>query len=131
MEGARKKKVSVNFIADHSACLLVLRRQVEKENKAQEQEANTQSMRGVLKANDLKCAFRKLWLAYKKPLKLYVQAKREAQNVLHRTPLLCLQLTGSRAQDHVSWAKFPKFESNCPVPECGHVSTMPLQSWEL
>jgi hypothetical protein len=23
---------------------------------------------------------------------------------------------------------FPKSESNCPVPECGHASTMPLQS---
>ena len=47
---------------------------------------------------------------------------------MHRTPSLCLQLTGSRVQDHVSWATFPKSESNCPVPKCGHASTMPLQS---
>ena len=84
----------------------------------------------MLKANNLKQAFRKLWEAYDTPLKLCVQAEREAEKIVHCTPSLCLQLTGPRQQDHVPWAKFPKSESNCPVPECGHASTMPLQSGE-
>ena len=73
---------------------------------------------------------RKLWEVYDKPLKLCVQVEREAENIVHCTPSLCLQLTGPRQQDHVPWAKFPKSESNCPVPECGHALTMPLQSRE-
>ncbi len=84
----------------------------------------------MLKANNLKQAFRKLWEAYDTPLKLCVQAEREAEKIVHCTPSLCLQLTGPRQQDHVPWAKFSKSESNCPVPECGHASTMPLQSRE-
>jgi hypothetical protein len=98
------------------------------------QEANkrmTRSSTGVPKANNLKRAFRKLETAYEKPLKLYVDAKKEAENVVHRTPLLCLQLTGSRFHDHVSWAIFSKSKSNCPVPKCGHALTMPLQSRDL
>ncbi len=102
---------------------------MKKEKDTQEaNERTTRSSAGVPKANNLKRAFRKLETAYEKPLKLYVNALKEAENVVHRTPSLCLQLTGSRVQDHVSWATFPKLESNCPVPECGHVSTMPLQS---
>ena len=67
---------------------------------------------------------------YEEPLKLYVQAERIEANKVHRTPSLSLQLTGSRAQDLVPWARFTKCQSNCPVPECGHASTMPLQSRE-
>ena len=129
----RKKKWSVRLTAEHLAFLLVLQKQVKKEEK-DAQEANkrlTCLSRGVPKANNLKCAFRKLETAYEKPLKLYVKAEKEAENVVHCTPWLCLQLTGSLVQDHVSWATFPKLESNCPVPECGHASTMPLQSWDL
>jgi hypothetical protein len=85
----------------------------------------------VPKANNLKRAFRKLKRAYEKPFKLYVKAEKEAANVVHPTPSLSLQLTGLRVQDHVSWSIFPKSESNCPVPECGHASTMPMQSWDL
>jgi hypothetical protein len=113
--------------------VLVLQKQVKKEEK-DAQEANkrlTHLSRGVPKANNLKCAFRKLKTAYEKPFKLYVKAEKEAENVMHCTPWLCLQLTGSLVQDHVSWATFPKLESNCPVPECGYASTMPLQSWDL
>ncbi len=103
---------------------------MKKEKDAQEaNKRTTRSSTGVPKANNLKRAFRKLETAYEKPLKLYVNAKKEAENVVHRMPSLCLQLTGSRVQDHVSWATFStKSESNCPVPECGHASTMPLQS---
>ena len=106
---------------------------MEKEKEVQEASDRTTcsslSSKGVPKANNLKCAFRKLKTAYENPLKLYVNALNEAENVVHRTPpLLCLQLTGSRVQDHVSWATFPKSESNCPIPDCGHASTMPLQS---
>jgi hypothetical protein len=58
----------------HSAFLLVLCRQVEKEKEVQEasKEQSTWdslSSTGVPKANNLKRAFRKLWSAYKKPLK--------------------------------------------------------------
>ena len=114
------------------AFLLVLQKQVKKEKDAQEEanERTTRSSTGVPKASNPMRAFRKLETAYKNPLKLYINALKEAENVVHRTPSLCLQLTGSRVQDHVSWATFPKSESNCPVPECGHVSTMPLQSWD-
>jgi hypothetical protein len=36
------------------------------------------------------------------PLKLYVQTKREAENIVHHTMSLCLQPTGlTCAQDHV------------------------------
>ncbi len=118
--------------AEHLAFLLVLQKQVKKEEK-DTQEANertTRSSRVVPKANNLKRAFRKLETAYEKPLKLYIKAEKEAENVMHCTPSLCLQLTGSLVQDHVSWATFPKSESNCPVPECGHASTMPVQSWD-
>jgi hypothetical protein len=133
-EASRKKKWSVRFVAEHLTFLLILRKQVEKEKEVQEASNRTtrssSSSKGVPKANDLKRAFRKLWEAYNKPLKLCVQAEREAENIVHCTPSLCLQLTRPRQQDHVPWAKFPKSESNCPVPECGHASTMPLQSWE-
>jgi hypothetical protein len=67
----------------------------------------------------------------KKPLKLYVQAQREAENIVHHMPLLCLQLTGPRVQDIIPWGNFPKLELNCLVPECGHALTMPLQSQDL
>jgi hypothetical protein len=133
-EALRKKKWSVRFVAEHLAFLLVLRKQVEKEKEVQEASDQTTcsslSSKGVPKANNLKRAFRKLWEAYDKPLKLCVQAEREAENIVHRTPSLSLQLTGPRQQDHNPWAKFSKSESNCPVPECGHASTMPLQSRE-
>ncbi len=99
------------------------------EKDAQEaSEQTTRSSTGVPKANNLKRAFRKLERAYEKPFKLYAKAEKEAANVVHRMPSLSLQLTGSRVQDHVSWSTFPKSESNCPVPECEHASTMTLQS---
>ena len=124
----------MRFVAEHLAFLLVLRKQVEKEKEVQEASNRTTrsslSSKGVPKANDFKRAFRKLWEAYDKLLKLCVQAEREAENIVHCTPSLCLQLTRPRQQDHVPWAKFPKSESNCPVPECGHASMMPLQSRE-
>ena len=92
-EASRKKKWSVHFVAEHLAFLLVLRKQVEKEKEVQEaSDRTTRSSllsKGVPKANDLKCAFRKLWEAYDKPLKLCVQAEREAENIVHRTPSLC------------------------------------------
>jgi hypothetical protein len=122
----------VHFVAEHLAYLLVLRRQVQNEKEVQE--ANNRSTwpaMGVPKANNLKRASCKLWLAYKMPLKLYVQAEREAENIVHCMPLFCLQLTGPRVQDHIPWGKFLKFKSNCHVPKCVHALTMPLQSWDL
>ncbi len=88
-------------------------------------EQSTWASSGVPKVNNLKCTFCKLWTAYKKPLKLYVQAEREAEDVVHCTPLLFLQLTGLRAQDQVHWGNYVRFESNCPV--CEHASTMPMR----
>ncbi len=125
----RKKKWSVHFTAEHLSFLLVPQKQVKKDKGAQDTtKPTTRSSTGVPKANNLKRAFRKLDKAYKKALKLYVMAKKEAENVVHCTPSLCLQLIWSRVQEHVSWATFPKLESHCPVSECGHASTMPLQS---
>jgi len=111
---SRKKKWNVHLVAEHFAILLVLQRQVKKEKEAQvEVERSTHSAsKGVPKATPLKCAFRKLWAFYQPSLKLYTQAEREAENVVHRTPSLSLQLTGARDQDHVPWGKWTKYESN-------------------
>jgi hypothetical protein len=132
-EASRKKKWSVHFVAEHLAFLLVLWRQVEKEKETLEaNNRSTRSATGISKANNLKRAFRKLWLAYKKPFKLYVHAfmLRGKQRMLFIVRHRCLQLTGPHAQDNIPWGKFHKFESNCPVPKCGHSLTMPLQSWD-
>ena len=127
---SRNRKWNVRFVAEHLAILLVLRRQVKKEKKAQvEVDRSTRSAStGVPKATPLKRAFRKLWARYEPSLKLYMQAVKDEENVVHRTPSLSLQLTGAREQDHVPWGKWRKYESNCPV--CIHASTMPLQSRE-
>jgi hypothetical protein len=120
----------VRFVAEHLALLLVLRRQVKKEKEARlEVEQSTWSAsKGVPKATPLKRAFRKLWAIYTTPLKLYTQAERDEEYVVHRTPSLSLQLTGARDQDHVPLEKWTKYESNCPV--CTHAWTMPMQSHE-
>jgi len=120
----------VHFVAEHLAILLVLRRQIEKEKEAQvEVECSTHSAsKGVPKATPLKHAFQKLWAFYEPSLKLYTQAERDAENVVHRTPSLSLQLTGARDQDHAPWGKWTKYESNCPV--CTHASTIPMQRRE-
>jgi len=103
----RKKKCNVRFVVEHLAILLVLRRQVEKENEARvEVERSTCSAsKEVPKATPLKRAFRKLWAFYEPSLKLYTQAERDAENVVHCTPSLSLQLTGARDQDHIPWGK--------------------------
>jgi hypothetical protein len=109
-EASRKKKCSVRFVAEHLAFLLVLRKQVEKEKEVQEASDRTTHSsslsKGVPKANNLKRAFRKLWEAYDKPLKLCVQAEREAENIVLCTPSLRLQLTGPRQQDHAHGQNF-------------------------
>jgi hypothetical protein len=109
---SRKKKWNVHFVAEHLAILLVLRRQVEKEKEARvDVERSTHSAsKGVPKATPLKRAFRKLWAFYEPSLKLYTQAERDAENVVHRTPSLSLQLTGARDQDHVPWGKWTRYE---------------------
>jgi hypothetical protein len=96
----------VHFVAKHLAFLLVLWRQVKKVKEAQlaskdQSTWSSSSSKGNPKANNLKHAFRKLWLAYKKPLKLYVQAEREAENNVHCTTLLFMQITSLRTQDQV------------------------------
>ena len=80
------------------------------------------------KATPLKRAFRQLWDFYEPSLKLYTQVERDAENVVHRTPSLSLQLTGARNQDHVPWGKWTRYDSNCPV--CTHASTIPKQGRE-
>ena len=78
------------------------------------------------KATPLKRAFQKLWAVYEKSLKLYTQAERDEENMVHRTPSLSLQLTGVFDQGHGPWVKWTKYKSNCPV--CMHALTMPMQS---
>jgi hypothetical protein len=69
------------------ALLLVLQRKVEKEKEKEEAyELATWSTLGVPKNNFLKRAFRKLWEIYENPLKLHLDAERNAANVVHRTP---------------------------------------------
>jgi hypothetical protein len=70
-----QEEADIAFFAEHLAFLLVLWRQVEKEKEAQEasKEQSTRassSSTGVPKTNNLKRAFRKLWPAYTKPIKL-------------------------------------------------------------
>ena len=127
-EASRKKKWSVRFVAENLALLLVLRRQVEKEKVARLEVSTRSASGGRPKSNDLKRAFRKLWTIYEKSLKLYVQAEKDEENKVHRTPSLNVQLTGTRDQDKVPWGKWTKYESNCPM--CVHASTMPMQSRE-
>jgi hypothetical protein len=88
---SRKKKWNVRFVVEHLAILLVLRRQVEKEKEARvEVERSTRSaLKGAPKATPLKRAFQKLWAFYEPSLKLYTQAERDTENVVHRTPSLC------------------------------------------
>ena len=121
---SRKKKWNVHFVVEHLAILLVLRRQVEKEKEARvDVERSTRSAsKGVPKpkATPLKRAFRKLWAFYEPSLKLYTQAERDAENVVHRTPSLSLQLTGARDQDHVPWGKWMRYESNSAL--CAHTT---------
>ncbi len=135
-EALHKKKWTVHFVAEHLEFLLVLQRQVEKEKEVQgaSKEQSTwasSSSTGVPKANNLKRAFCKLWLAYKKLLKLYLQAEREEENVVHCTLLLFLHLTGLRVQDQVPWGKYVRFETKCPVCKqqicCGH----PMRSMQM
>ena len=78
----------MRLTAEHLAFLLVLQKQVKKEEKDAHEanERTTRSSRGVPKANNLKRAFRKLETAYEKTLKFYVKAKKEAENVMNCTP---------------------------------------------
>jgi hypothetical protein len=96
MERTCKKKWNVHFTAEHIALLLVLWQQVENEKEAQEEEQSTWSAsQGVPRSTNLKRAFQKLWKLYKNSLKLHTQAERDAENVVHCTHVLCLQLTGA------------------------------------
>ncbi len=131
MERTCKKKWNMHFTAEHLALLLVLWQQVENEKEAQEEEQSTwSSSRGVPRSTNLKHAFQKLWKLYKNSLKLHTQAERDAENVVHCTHVLCLQLMGACTQEHVPGENIPRSLSNCPIPKCEHDSTMPLHSWE-
>jgi len=97
------------FVAEHLALLLVLRRQVEKEKEARvEVDRSTRSAStGVPKATPLKRAFRKLWARYEPSLKLYMQAERDEENVVHCTPSLSLQpVTTWRRRKNTTGAMF-------------------------
>jgi hypothetical protein len=122
-ETSRKKKWTACFVAEYLALLLVIRRQVEKEKETRRAEEVNQaatrsgsaSRTGVPKATKLMRAIRKLWAAYEPSLKLHVQAQKDAESVVHRTPSLSLQLNGTCDQDHVPWRKWAKCESNCQL----------------
>jgi hypothetical protein len=113
-ETSRKKKWTTSCVAENLALLLVIRQEVEKDKKTRRAEvANQAATRsgsapgtGVPKATNFMRAIRKLWAAYKPSLKLHVQAQKDAENVVHCTPSLSLQLNGTRDQDHVPWGKW-------------------------
>jgi hypothetical protein len=123
----------LRFVANKLALLLVLWRQVHKENEENEtNQAGTcaqKSVRGTPKATGLKRAFIKLWGAYEKSLKNYVENEKKKANVVHLTPSLSFQLNGKCAQDLVPWMSWAKCQNKCPA--CIHVSTMLLQSPEV
>ena len=133
-ETSRKRKLTTRFVAENLSLLLVIRRVVEKDKETRRAEVTNRAATrsgsapgtGVPKATKVMRAIRKLWAAYKPSLKLHVQVQKDAENVVHRTPSLTLQLNGTRDQDHVPWGKWAKCESNCPV--CKHASTMSMQS---
>ena len=80
MEMSRAKVWKLRFVANKLALLLVLWRQVQKENEENEtNQAVTRaqkSVHGTPKATGLKRAFIKLWGAYKKSLKNYTAAEK-------------------------------------------------------
>ena len=128
--GLKGEGCNLRFVANKLALLLVLRRQVQKKNEENKtNQAVTRAQKSVhrtLKATDLKRAFIKLWGAYEKSLKNYVEAEKKISNILHSTPSLSYQINGKCAQDLVPWMSWTKCQSNCPA--CTHVLTMPLQS---
>jgi hypothetical protein len=113
-ETSRKKKWTTRCVAENLALLLVIRREVEKDKETRRAEvANRAATRsgsapgtGVPKATNFMREIRKLWAAYEPSLKLHVQAQKDAENVVHCTPSLSLQLNGTRDQDHVPWGKW-------------------------
>jgi len=123
-------------VAENLALLLVIRWEVEKDKEMYRAEVTNQAATrsgsapgtGVPKATNFMRAICKLWAAYKPSLKLHVQAQKDAENMVHHTPSLSLQLNGTHDQDHVPWGKWDKCKSNCLV--CKHASTMPMQSCE-
>ena len=131
-EASRARVWNLRFVANKLALLLVLRRQVHKENEENEKNQTVtcaqKSVRGTPKATGLKRALIKLWGAYEKSLKNYVAAETKKANIVHHTPSLSYQLNGKRAQDLVPWMSWAKCQSNCPA--CVHVLMMPLQSHE-
>ncbi len=132
-ETVRNKKLTVCFVSEQLALLLVLCRQVEKAKevahgdiKLQEQRtlcSESASEGGVPRNSSLKQAFRQLWNAYETPLRNYVVTEKKKKSAIYCTPSLSLQLTGQRNQDQISWGSWAKCPSNCPV--CIHASPMP------
>ena len=113
-EMSQKKKWTTRFVAENLALLLVICREVEKDNETRRAEVTNRAATrsgsapetGVPKATDFMRAIHMLWAAYEPSLKLHVQAQKDAENVVHRTPSLSLQLNGTRDQDHVPWGKW-------------------------
>jgi hypothetical protein len=130
METLRKKNWTISFVIEKLALLLVLWSKTEKEKELCENEQAAQSALAksaksrTPKATTLKRAFWKFWNTHQLLLKLYLKLEKDRKNVVHCTSSLCYQLTGARAQDHVPWSKWPKYESCCPV--CLHPSTIQL-----
>jgi len=106
-------ETTTRFVAENLALLLVICREVEKDKETRCAEVTNQAATrsssapgtGVPKATNFMRAIRKLWAAYEPSLKLHVQAQKDAENVVHRTPSLSLQLNGTHDQDHVPWGK--------------------------
>ena len=88
LETSRKKKWNLRFVAEHLALLLVLRRQVEKEKEARLEVVRStwSDSGGAPKATPLKSALQNLWAVYETSLKLYTQAERDEENMVHHTP---------------------------------------------
>ena len=87
-EMSQKKKWTTRFVAENLALLLVIRREVEKDNETRRAEVTNRAATrsgsapgtGVPKATDFMRAIRKLWAAYEPSLKLHVQPQKDAEN---------------------------------------------------
>ncbi len=85
-EMSQKKKWTTRFVAENLALLLVIRREVEKDNEMRRAEFTNRAATqfgsapgtGVPKATNFMRAIRKLWAAYEPSLKLHVQAQKDA-----------------------------------------------------
>ena len=114
---AQNRKWTQLFMADKLALLMVLGTQRPKIARA--------SVRGgTAPMNELKRAFAELKRVFNPCHSLYLEEVQRLANMKHRTPSLSCQNNGKRVQDLYPFRPSKKDSAACPIPGCGHKSTM-------